>query len=201
MTPLGLFGELRMMARVRGVMAASSLAEVRREIGPRRHHHQPAAVVLRVERVLDEERRHRDHLVAGIQERLQHGVERGAGAHRHEHVVGRVRQPGGRPEPAGHRLAHARMAGVGHVGVQVELLAVEHAPGGGQHGRRRLDLGIAQREVEDLVRAALLLEPGAFLEHAANPRRLGQIVGDGPGSDHGGSIGQMGRSLTAEATP
>src|SRR6266568_5725976 len=85
-------------------------------------------------------------------------------------------------------LADARMARVRHVGVQVGRVTVEHAPGGSQDGRRRLDLGIAQREVEDLVGAALLLEPGALLEHATDPRRFRQILGDGPGDDHGGSI-------------
>jgi len=39
--------------------------------------------------------------------------------------------------------------------VQVRVFALEHAPRGGQHGRRRLDLGIAQCKVEDLVGAAL----------------------------------------------
>src|SRR5262245_59157124 len=63
--------------------------------------------------------------------------------------------------------------------------AVEYAPRGGQHCRRRLDLGIAKGEVEDLVGAALLLEAGALLEHAADPRGLGQIVGDGARDDHG----------------
>src|SRR5712691_9239901 len=80
------------------------------------------------------------------------------------------------------------MAGVGHVGVQVASVALEHAPRGGQHGCRRLDLGIAQREIEDLVGAALLLEARALLEHPPDPRRLRQIVGDGPGDDHAWSI-------------
>jgi hypothetical protein len=56
--------------------------------------------------------------------------------------------------------------------VQVARLALKQAVRSGQHGCRRLDLGIAQREVEDLVRAALLLEAGALLEHAADQRRL-----------------------------
>jgi hypothetical protein len=59
--------------------------------------------------------------------------------------------------------------------------AVQHAPRGGQHGRRRLDLRIAEREVEDLVGAALLLEAGALFEHAADPRRFREVRGDGSG--------------------
>src|SRR5438552_13748790 len=158
--------------------------DVWREIGPRRYHDQPPAVVLGVERVLREEWRHREHLVAGVEQRLQHGVERGAGADGHEHVVGRVRQSGGAAQPRGHRLADARMASIGHVGVQVARVAVQHAPCRGQHRRRRFDLRVAEREVEDLVGAAFGLEARALLEHAANPRRLLEIVGDGPGDDH-----------------
>jgi hypothetical protein len=142
-------------------------------------------VVLGVEDVLGEERGHRDDLVPGIQQGLQHDIERRPRAHRHEHVIGRVRQPRGRGEPLGDGLAHLRETGIGHVGVQVGRVAVEHAPRRGQHRGRRLDLGIAQREVEDPVGAELLLEPGALLEHAADPRRLLEIVGDGPGDDHG----------------
>src|SRR4029450_5484540 len=44
---------------------------------------------------------------------------------------------------------------------------------------------LAHREVEDPVGAQLLLESGALIEHAADPRRLLEIVGDGPGDDHG----------------
>ena len=95
-------------------------------------------------------------------------------------MVGRVGQAGRRAQPPGHRLADARVAGVGHVGVQVRRVALEHAPGGGQDRRRRLDLRIAEREVEDLVGAPLLLEPRALLEHAPDPRRLRQVLGHGP---------------------
>src|SRR5439155_16339763 len=95
---------------------------------------------------------------------------------------------GGRAQSPGHRLAHLRIAGVGHVRVQVRLVALEHATRGGQHGRRRLDLRVAQREVEDLVGAALLLETRALLEHAADPRRPRQVLGHGPGDDHDRSI-------------
>jgi hypothetical protein len=136
-----------------------------------------------------------EDLVPGIEQGLQHGVEGGPGAHGHEDVIGRVGEPRGRAEPPRHRIANARVAGVGHVGVQVGRLALEHAPRGGQHGWRRLDLGIAQGEVEDLVSAALLLEASPLLEHAADPRRLRQILGDGAGDDHGGSIGPPGRGL------
>ena len=152
-------------------------------------------MVLGVEHVLGKERRHRDDLVPGIEQRLQHGVDGAAGAHGHEDVVGGVREPGGCAEPLGHRRADTDMAGVGHVGVPVRPLALEHAPRGSQHGRWRLDLWIAQREVEDLVGAALLLEARALLEHAADPRRLGQIVGDGPRDDHARSIGPTGNVM------
>ena len=166
---------------------------VRREVGLRGHHDQPAPVVLRVEGVLDEERRDREHLVARVEQRLQHGVQRRAGAHGHEDVAGRVRQPRGGAQPPGHRLPHARVAGVGHVGVQVELAAVQHPAGRGQHGRGRLDLRVAQREVEDLVGAPLLLEARALLEHPADPGGLGEIGGDRVGDDHAGSIGHLAR--------
>src|SRR5439155_16943973 len=95
---------------------------------------------------------------------------------------------GGRAQSPGHRLAHLRIAGVGHVRVQVRLVALEHATRGGQHGRRRLYLRVAQREVEDLVGAALLLEARALLEHAADPRRPRQVLGHGLGDDHDRSI-------------
>src|SRR3989442_7175669 len=45
-----------------------------------------------------------------IEQRLQHGVERGAGAHGHEDVIGGVGQAGGDAQPPGHGLADARMA-------------------------------------------------------------------------------------------
>ncbi len=106
-----------------------------------------------------------------------------------------VGQPGGGAEPPGHRLAHARVAGVGHVGVQVRLAAVQHAAGRGQHGRGRLDLRVAQREIEDLVGAPLLLETRALLEHPADPGGLCQIGGHGLGDDHGGSIGHPAGAL------
>src|SRR4030095_13023772 len=70
----------------------------------------------------------------------------------------------------------------------------QHAPGGGQHGWRRLDLRVTEREVEDIVRSALLLEARALLEHATDPRGPGEVVGDGGGDDHG-------RQYRADARP
>jgi len=138
-----LFGEFNKIARVLGVTAASSFAMsgVRSARGGTTTRRPPW--VLGVEHVLGEERRHREDLVPGIEQGLQHGVERAAGAHGHEDVAGGVRQPGGRAKTLRHRLADGDMAGVGHVGMPVRLRAVEHAPRGGQHGRRWLDLRIA----------------------------------------------------------
>jgi hypothetical protein len=156
------------MTRVRGVMAAARASMV--GVGPRDH--QLAAVVLGVERVLREERRHRQDLVAGVEHGLQHRIERRARSHGHDHVIGGVRKARLPAQALRHRLADSGVTGVGHVRMQVPRVAVEDAPGGGEHRRRRLDLRIAECEVEDLVGAPLLLEPRPLLEHAADPRGL-----------------------------
>ena len=44
-----------------------------------------------------------------------------------------------------------------------------HAPQRIQHRRRRLDIGIAERKVEDRIGPALALQPYALLKHASNP--------------------------------
>ena len=138
-------------------------------------------MILRVEDILREEGRHRDDLVARIEQRLQHGVERGAGAHRHHDVIRRVRQARRFADSSRHRLADLHVPCVRHVGVQMRCVTLQHTLRRGQHGRRRLDFRIAEREVEDLVGATLLLETGALFEHAADPRRFREVRGDGFG--------------------
>jgi hypothetical protein len=48
-----------------------------------------------------------------------------------------------------------------------------------EHRGRRLDIGIAQRKIEDRIGPALALQPHAFLEHAANPGGVFELLGDG----------------------
>jgi hypothetical protein len=57
----------------------------------------------------------------------------------------------------------------------------DHTPECRNHRRRWLDVGIADREIEDVVRAALLAELDSYLEYAPEPGGSFQLRGDGAG--------------------
>ena len=79
----------------------------------------------------------------------------------------------------------------------VRLLLRQGAKPDALDGHGDAPLHYAANMDHDLARlhdiTQLLLEAGAFLEHAADPRCLGQIVSDRSRSDHAGSIGPMAR--------
>ena len=73
-------------------------------------------------------------------------------------------------QPLGDGRADLGKTGVGHVAVAARAVFRHHAPQGRDHRLGRLHVGIAQREVEDVLGAALVAKLDADLEHAADPR-------------------------------
>ena len=88
--------------------------------------------------------------------------------HRHEHVIGRVREAGCRASRAAIVAARPE-AGVVHVAVTPRPVSFAPPRSASSTLRRRIQIRIAQREIEDVLRAALRLQARAFLEHAADP--------------------------------
>jgi len=83
-----------------------------------------------------------------------------------------------------HSLAHRGKPGVGHVGVTARPVLRHHTPQGRDHGLRRLDIRIAQREIENVLRSALPAQANAFFEHAPYPRRMLHLILNGFGDAH-----------------
>jgi len=63
--------------------------------------------------------------------------------------------------------------------VHAGAIAGGDAAQSGKHSGGRLDVGIADRKIEDGIGSALVLETNALLKHAANPGRILNLMGDG----------------------
>jgi len=141
-------------------------------------------VILDIEPVLGEVRHKHHHFVAGIEHRFEHGVERAARTHGHDDVPGVVRKARSLREPARDDFAHLGIARVRHVAVTARPVFRRDAGQRRRHLFRGLHLGIAQREIKDVFRAALCPETVAFLKHPADPRRPPDLLSDASRNNH-----------------
>jgi len=136
-------------------------------------------MVLDVETVLHEKRRRAKHFVAGLEHGPEQGVDAAGRTAGDDHLVGRHGHALLGGDDLGQALAHLGISGIRHVTESKGLFSVigqfTQAIG---HGCGRSEVRIAKAEIVDVLGAVLLLELDTRLEHAADPRRLGQIVFD-----------------------
>ena len=175
------------------VEARLERGEVGQKVVVRRHHPAGPAVVVGVVVVLNEVGGEDDHLVARVQQGLEHHVHRAARAHGHQRVVGGEVQPRLLAQLGGHRRAGVRIAGVGHVAVHSRRRVVGDAAQLVEELARRLDDGVAERQVEHVLVAVHLTQGDAVLEHLANPRPLLHELANLLGYRHCRPLGEIGR--------
>ena len=149
-----------------------------------------------IELVLGKAGRQYEHLIAGVENRLQNHIACARGADRHEDVLAREAQAGLSPQLIGDGLAYIGVARVRHIAVRAGKVAGHNSPQRGQYGGRRLNIGIAQRKIEDRVGPALALHPYAFLEHAPNPGGVIELLGDGLRYRHGYELPKVNYSVS-----
>ena len=141
-------------------------------------------MVLDVEAVLGEVGAEHDHLVAGVEDGFEDRVDGAGGAVGHQEVVAGEGDAGALGEAPRDRRADLRVAGVRHVAVAARAVFRDDAAQRGDHGFGRLDVGVADGEIEDILGAALPAELHAGLKHAANPGGALHLLGDRVGDLH-----------------
>jgi len=141
-------------------------------------------VVVNVELVLWKEGRDLDHLVAGLEDRLEDGVEPAGGADGHDHLFGGEGEAMDGLQVCGDSGTHLGEPGVGHVAVASGLLArrlfAQRLPEGGGG----LDHRVSQREVADLGLAMDGLEACPLLVGAADVGATHHELGDVAAVEH-----------------
>lgn len=132
-----------------------------------------------VELVLGEERHQYDDFVAGIENRLQNHVACARGADSHEDVFRGKILARLSLKFLCDGLADLHVARIWHVAMRARTIAGGNAPQRIDDRRRRLDIRVAKRKIEDGIGSAFTFEPNAFLEHAPNPGGVFELAGDG----------------------
>ena len=126
-----------------------------------------------------------DDLVAGVQKRGHGDAEAARRADGHDDVVLGVVRAEALVEGVRDGLAHLGIAGVGRVAVDVHgVLVRDDVDNGVLDGLGRREVGVADREVEDVLGAELLGEALAFLKHGADGAAAGGHLFH-PGRYHG----------------
>ncbi len=144
------------------------LIEIEGKIFSRRDDPRDTPRVVRIEAVLDKKRRRHDHLISRIQYRFQNDVQRPAGTAGHHDLIGRQRDPVGFTYLLGDGRAGFRVAGIRHVHVFAGDVGLRQFNDTGFHRLGRLEIGVAEAEIEDVFRPVLPLQTEPFLEHLPN---------------------------------
>ena len=135
--------------------------------------HQRAAVVVHVGRVLHETGNAGDDLGAGIQDGLEDRVHGAACAAGHDDLACRSRgTPCSVDTCAATRARDVGVAGIRHVAVLLRDARIDDLVQRLLERGRRLDVGVAEAQVADLVSAVLCAQDVAGLEHPSDPRRV-----------------------------
>ena len=100
---------------------------------------------------------------------MHDNIERRSRTHRHHNLVGAVRKPGLVRQRVGDGLPGFDVSGIGHVPVDSRRIVRGEAVQLFEELRRWFRNRIAQREIEDVLGAALLAELDAKLKHPADP--------------------------------
>lgn len=138
-------------------------------------------MVFDVEAVFGKARVEEDDLIAGIENRFEDNVDGARRARGHQHVICGESDAGASGQAAGDRGSDFGEAGVRHVAATARAVLRDDTAEYRNRRRRWLDVGIADREIEDVVRAAFLAELDSDLEHAPDPGGTFQLRGDGAG--------------------
>ena len=137
-----------------------------------------AAMVGDIKRVLGEAGHQDDDFVAGIEDRFEDHVACARGTDRHKNILGGERKASLSLEFSSDGLADPRIAGIGHIAMRAGTVGGHNAPQRIHHRGRRFHVGVAKRIIEDRIGPALALQPHAFLEHAANPGGVLELLGN-----------------------
>ena len=127
-------------------------------------------MILDVEDVLDEIGAEDDHFIAGIQKCLEQDVQSSTGAHGHYDVRSGPLHIGSISQMYGDLFTDFGPAGIGHVPVDSFLGSIDQITQFLDELRGRREVGIAEREIENLILAVDGLETVPLLEHLPDPR-------------------------------
>ena len=130
------------------------------------------------QQILHEERRRDDHLLAGIQKRLEDHVEGASRPAGHHDLVGRKRNPPGSAQRRRDCRPRLRITGIRHIHVLSGYLSCGELPEPFIEGLRRVEIRVAETEIKYLVRSVPLLEAHPLLKHFSDEGRLGDETTD-----------------------
>ncbi|GBD10454.1 hypothetical protein HRbin23_00096 [bacterium HR23] len=151
-----------------------------RRIGGDDTHHTP--VVVHIEGVFGEEGGQQEHLIPRVQQGLEGDIHRSARPAGHYYIAGSEGETRLPAQVVGHGGAGFRKAGVGHVAMEARRRGLGYLPKKALKGLRRLQDGVTQGEVKDLVGAVKGFQACPLLKHPPYPgallHRMAHLLGD-----------------------
>ena len=177
--PGGIVGRIedqRLGARRHG---GGDAVRIGQEVGGGFHRDHAAAVVFDIKAILGKTRIKNDDFVAGVENRLEHGVDGAGRAAGHDEMLRGEGKAGGCGQAPRQLRADFRVARVGHVAVGMWEILFDHAAQCADHRRGRFHFRIAQAEIEDVFGAAFAAKLDADFKHAANPTGSLELPGYG----------------------